>query len=429
MERTRYEKLQYGCGFLSQALKSFHSASDLVIDEAGLHGLKSSFDAALAAMPIVADSRWKPHTEIVYEPAADARFDEEEAGWDTEAHSAFPTLADNPAAAAVVSAMPDVSSLNILVDHMVVEDFKKPIFHQPTRNLIRNALLVAIKKEADGHGVKFDDLEFYRVIGNNQSAHVALPTPMVNRMVKRLANQLGFRHETKAAEASVLTNYADIRVKQFKKPGELTKTMTKADRTTENFRVGAEMLKKMGNLGQFDRLVSFDLEGWELGSHLVTELGVAIYDIVRQTTKTHHFIIEENAHLKNGNIMPNHRDRFQYGSSVVKPLREAFQFFADTLEQGSNTAVVGHGMASDITMILNAGLPRLPIDRLVQIDTQVLFLQMQRCADQSSLEKVLEHFKIPAQYLHNAGNDAFYTLMICLRIAGVDTEPYLKNKM
>lgn len=417
MEKTRFEKLDFAMSLYCPAVGI----------ESGLaKSLAGTVETYLTEMEVVKDSRWKSHVEISYQPLGDnIRFEQHEAGWDVEAHQSYPTLADNPSMALVTNSMPDVSSLNILVDHMVMADFGKPQFHQPTRDPIRKALLEAIKKEADQQGLKFEELDFFYVIGSNQSAHVCLPTSVVDRLLQRICNVLNVK-KSSAAEQAQLQNYADIRVRRFKSQSEFTKTMTKADRTTDNFRIGADMLKKMSNIAQFDHLISFDFEAWELGNHLLTELGITVYEPAKSRLSTYHYVIEDNSHLKNGNIMPNHRDHFLFGDSQAKSLSEAYKILCDLIRSGNNVALVGHGIQSDLNMILDAGLPRLPSDACYTLDTQILYLQVDRASDKSRLEDVLEYFSIPARYLHNAGNDAHYTMLICLKLAGVDIQPYIK---
>lgn len=279
--------------------------------------------------------------------------------------------------------------------------------------------------------VQWELLPFYHVVGANQSAHICAPVDIVVRCLDRMINQIGLPpsgRKTKAGETSRLQNYADIRLKTVKSQSELTKAMTKADRTTEGFRKAADMLKILGNLGQFERVVSFDFEAWELGTGQLTELGISVYYPAKNRIECLHFVIEENLHLLNGSIMPNHRDQFQYGKSTVLPLLQSHEILLEHLTSSAGpVAVVGHGIAADLTMILDAGLPRLPLERLTQIDTQAVFLQVDRTADTSRLEHVLQHFKLPQAYLHNAGNDALYTLLVCLRIAGLDVPALLQT--
>lgn len=420
-EQSRYDKIEFASGLYRKAIDTLHG----IDSDSVPMGLGQSFVGALAAMPILKDSRWKPWIAEQHLPT------EVEAlsGWDADAFQSFPTIADNPAAAAALAEMPEVASLNLLVDHIVAQDYQKPVFHQPTRDPVRNALFTSVKKEGEQQGLKWENIDFYYVIGGNKSAHVCMPVDTVKRIFNRMVNILQFPRlaQSDAVKAATLSNYADIRLKKIKTQSDLTKTMTKADRATDNFRVGAQMLKFMSNLGQFDRLVSLDLEGWELGCHNITELGFSVYQPAKKALTAHHYIIEENRHLKNGNIMPNHINQFVYGQSVVKPLKEAYQILCDTIKRGQNVAIVGHGIQSDIQMILDAGLDKLPREACTKIDTQTLFLQINRCAENSRLETVLEHFKLPTTYLHNAGNDAFCTLLVCLRLAGEDIDSHVQE--
>ena len=416
-EKIRSDKLQY-CGTLLQ--KSFTAYHGNTYE--AMPNFTEAMEQYLAEMPVVQDSRWKPMTEISFEPLGDhIRLD---AAWDVEEHKDFPTLQDNPSAAAVIESMPEMSSLNLLVDHITMVDFGKPQFHQPTREPIRRAMLDALKKEAEQVGLKLEDLDFYYVIGANRSAHICLPSSIVDRALNRMHNSLGLRKASDAGKVARVANWADIRLKKIKSQAELNKIMTKADRTTDNFRIGSDMLKTMANLGQFDLVIALDLEAWEFDNARITELGFTVYEPASNKLTPYHYIIQENAHHKNGSLVPDHRDRFITGNSIHSSLLDAFNVLSGLMSQGY-VALVGHGIQSDLNMILDSGLPKLPSERVVQIDTQMLFLQIDRAADQSRLEDVLKHFKIPHRFLHNAGNDAFYTMMVVLRIAGIDLEPFL----
>ena len=78
-----------------------------------------------------------------------------------------------------------------------------------------------------------------------------------------------------------------------------------------------------------------------------------------------------------------------FGDSKVESLSEAYKILCDLIRSGSNVALVGHGIQSDLTMILNAGLPRLPSEACFTLDRQILYLQVDRASDKSRLVDVL----------------------------------------
>jgi hypothetical protein len=221
-----------------------------------------------------------------------------------------------------------------------------------------------------------------------------------------------------------------LRLKKFKNQSDFNKSLTKANRTTENFRVGKEMLAKMADIKKYDRMICLDIEAWEMGNHYLTEFGIVLYEPSSENLETFHYIIEENMKLRNGKLVPDHRDYFQLGTSSICSAKEAVEKICKLIETSAGAvALVGHGIQSDLNYILDSGLPRLPLKGITTLDTQILFMQIERNADQSRLEDVLGHFKLPSRYLHNAGNDAFYTMLIALRIAGVDVNKFVPSHL
>lgn len=91
-----------------------------------------------------------------------------------------------------------------------------------------------------------------------------------------------------------------------------------------------------------------------------------------------------------------------------------------------NVVLLGHDPAQDIAYLEQLGydpLDRSKLPNLVEIlDTASLYRAWKREANPRALGAVLYVFDVPAWHLHNAGNDARYTLQallaICVREAG-----------
>ncbi|KAM9910363.1 hypothetical protein OXX69_004547 [Metschnikowia pulcherrima] len=144
-------------------------------------------------------------------------------------------------------------------------------------------------------------------------------------------------------------------------------------------------------------LVAVDVEAYERQPKSITELGIAIYDPENQWLsaqphiKTVHIISQENKRLLNSQFVPNHKYRFNGG----------------TLK---NAVLVGHNLAGDIKWLQSHGVGSG--GDTPQVDTQKLFhLSRNRGA---TLRGILQAVDIPNANLHNAANDAYYTLLAAM---------------
>lgn len=80
-----------------------------------------------------------------------------------------------------------------------------------------------------------------------------------------------------------------------------------------------------------------------------------------------------------------------------------------------NVIVVGHDVAQDIDLILTIDIDVYDLPGLVEImDNQRMQQHRKRFPNPQGLGGVLTGLEIPHIYLHNAGNDAVYTLQSML---------------
>lgn len=80
--------------------------------------------------------------------------------------------------------------------------------------------------------------------------------------------------------------------------------------------------------------------------------------------------------------------------------------------------VVGHDVKQDIQYLNSLDFDVCEMENLLEVvDNQKLHQHRSKFYDGQSLCTVLAGLKIPYQFLHNAGNDAVYTLQSLLRLA------------
>ncbi|GEQ71530.1 hypothetical protein JCM33374_g5214 [Metschnikowia sp. JCM 33374] len=166
-------------------------------------------------------------------------------------------------------------------------------------------------------------------------------------------------------------------------------------------------------------LVAVDIEAYERRPKIITELGFAIYDPENQWLspvphiRTTHIISHENKRFLNSMFVPNHKYRFNGGTSYQMYQKMSSLYLEDTFKyyfQERGAVIVGHNLAGDIKWLQGHGVGN-PADT-PQVDTQKLFhLSRKRGA---TLRGILQTVEIPHANLHNAANDAYYTLLAAM---------------
>lgn len=194
------------------------------------------------------------------------------------------------------------------------------------------------------------------------------------------------------------------------------------------------------------RFVCVDVETYEFNHSLVTEVGFAELDTSQLKgmpqgdsfqnwfglIRASHYIVKENSWARNRVHVEGNQMNFNFGSSQMVPLATLHTIIVKTLgrESPRNTrkspedseatpiVLVGHDIQADILHLQKISYDARKVAGIVDIvDTQNIFQHWQCKKDSSSLGRVLEALKIPNRYLHNAGNDAVYTMQAMLMIA------------
>ncbi|KAJ4379010.1 hypothetical protein N0V86_005887 [Didymella sp. IMI 355093] len=223
----------------------------------------------------------------------------------------------------------------------------------------------------------------------------------------------------------------------------------------------------------FDQDVVFvcvDVESYERAHHMITEVGIATLDTRdlaniapgidgdkwRPFIRTRHLRIREHAHLVNSVFVQGCPDRFYFGESSIVPLAEApaevaacfsppfgahhtnsVESTADLmsgvdLNEKRNLIFLGHDTVGDVRYLQNLGFDPMKIENLLEaLDTAVMYRVWRRELNATGLGRILHDFDIAGHGLHNAGNDAAYTvqamLAICVREASLRDSPELES--
>lgn len=172
-------------------------------------------------------------------------------------------------------------------------------------------------------------------------------------------------------------------------------------------------------------LICIDVEAWERQLLKVTEVGIAIYDpalgpSLFPAIETTHLIVKEHLNMVNGRFVPDKKHQFNGAKLYIISQREMAEFVRNLLLRFPRYAFVGHNFSGDVDWLRSLGI-NVPLDVPV-IDVADIW-QLLRNAG-GTLHGVLEFLDIPHYNLHNAANDAYYTLLAALVI----TDPKVRLK-
>lgn len=187
--------------------------------------------------------------------------------------------------------------------------------------------------------------------------------------------------------------------------------------------------------------VAVDVEAFEHNQSIITEVGVSVLDtsglekcppgvngkMWASKIKSYHFGIEEYRHLVNGHFVNGCPDNFHFGETAWMPKSHITNVLRPLFEQPTstssvpnmrNTVFVAHNAGGDIKYLKALGLlPCLSATLLDCIDTSDMFMAINQDPRQPALSTLLVRYGITGMHLHNAGNDARYTLEAMLAIA------------
>lgn len=205
-----------------------------------------------------------------------------------------------------------------------------------------------------------------------------------------------------------------------------------------------EYLRKAVTLvsGRKTILFSLDIEAFEHDNNVVTEIGISIYDprenldSLVPIKRNYHLVVLESLHLRNKKFVCDSKDCYILGESLVLDLHGCVEFVqalvdyymtAETKEDLTwARAFVGHNLHGDLKWLrmLGVNIPNddemsfnlndLPLSKPTYVlDTEKLY---RSCYGNfgGNLGRILRLFRIPHAFLHNAGNDAHYTLQLLM---------------
>jgi hypothetical protein len=183
-------------------------------------------------------------------------------------------------------------------------------------------------------------------------------------------------------------------------------------------RLSSRLPKSMKDL----KILALDFEYDQNKGQLVFECGITEYH--NGVMQYEHYLIEENYKNKRNYEL---QLQFQFGVSKVVSMQELMTILHTRLQEANY--LVGHCLLSEYLVLAHHGLDIMEMKTLTCMDTQKLFrshFMTSHHQNNLSLTNLLGMFDIQADFMHNAGNDAAYTMMALLKIVGA-VEQALKN--
>ncbi|KAF3158341.1 hypothetical protein TWF225_002334 [Orbilia oligospora] len=165
---------------------------------------------------------------------------------------------------------------------------------------------------------------------------------------------------------------------------------------------------------------SIDIESWERNHDIVTEVGLTKYTPSTKVDQggtigekiSDHIIIKEHRRYKNGNYVADASGNFEFGNSRLVPLaetKEAIVAFMCAPEKYQRI-LIGHDINADIEYLRKLGYDDELKDFSMIFDTAEIWKAFADTFDGIGLSRLCSELDISAWNLHNAGNDARYTM-------------------
>ncbi|KAF2816727.1 uncharacterized protein BDZ99DRAFT_564583, partial [Mytilinidion resinicola] len=197
--------------------------------------------------------------------------------------------------------------------------------------------------------------------------------------------------------------------------------------------------------------ICVDVEAWERDNSKITEVGISTLDTLDlegiapgingenwlSKMRNRHFIIREYSHLHNTEFVTGCSNAFEFGDSEHISLFNAHQIIescfrppysapsdhpaASSMDEAAhkrNIVFLGHDAGNDVRYLQKLGFNPLSLPNMLEIlDTADMYRAWKREINARSLGTILYEFDIAGWNLHNAGNDARYTLQCMIAIA------------
>ncbi|KAL2263226.1 hypothetical protein VTK26DRAFT_7720 [Humicola hyalothermophila] len=190
--------------------------------------------------------------------------------------------------------------------------------------------------------------------------------------------------------------------------------------------------------------VAIDIEAYEFNQNIITEVGIAVLDTARTVgiapgkggegwfslIQARHIRVKENLWALNKKYVHGCPDNFDFGMSEIIKNKDVVPNIIQVIDKAASTGSTGkapehrpvvlvfHESFSDIKFLETLGYSVYDAGNVLEVvDTKEMHQYVTRSNNSASLASVLSALGIPHQHLHNAGNDAVYTLRAMIGLA------------
>ncbi|KAK3504969.1 QDE-2-interacting protein [Neurospora crassa] len=187
--------------------------------------------------------------------------------------------------------------------------------------------------------------------------------------------------------------------------------------------------------------VAIDLEAYELDQSIITEVGLAILDTAEITNvapgegsknwfdfiKARHIRVKEFSWAQNSRHVQGRAEYFDFGESEFIEVTKIARVLKETIEGESSiggegakrpVVLVFHDQSQDLKYIRMLGYDVASADNILEVvDTREMYQYLSRSNNASKLSNVCGFLDISWKNMHNAGNDAVYTLQAMMGLA------------
>ncbi|RKP26707.1 hypothetical protein SYNPS1DRAFT_27613 [Syncephalis pseudoplumigaleata] len=316
---------------------------------------------------------------------------------------------------AVVASLPTVKSpppeVFILVTEMQAL-WKKFLTQQDLKEQ-----MLALVKVPDVY-IDHGEWEFYLGVDQQGKQSILLTEGQARAIKMEIEGQLSVALPAVTSRATY-TGIVPVRITNEQQFGEVCTAMKEYNRLyrhrerQRSFQQMLDMARGLRRAGTHI-FMAVDIEAWERDQRRVLEVGWSMYDARRDRYLDQHYNVVEHRALRNGRYVPDLRDNFVFGKSTWVSLKEIVKTIQADLDTEAPLVFIGHDVRGDIKYLESIGVT-VP-DTAITLDTAKLHCAITGAEQTTSLGKMLDYLNIDHFFLHNAGNDAHYTLQAFLEL-------------
>jgi hypothetical protein len=197
-------------------------------------------------------------------------------------------------------------------------------------------------------------------------------------------------------------------------------------------------------------IIAIDVEAYERAQNIITEVGVSTLDTRdlqgtapgkngenwQKFVRARHFRVEEHRSFENREFVAGCPDNFDFGKSEWVPLKKMPSVLTECFHepfskpthassthpsveedpsQKRNIVLLGHDIGQDIEYCNKVGFSVLGRGNLIAtMDTKAMYQAYTRDTNPRGLSGVISDFDMLPWHMHNAGNDAVFTMYAML---------------